>query len=347
MSYYSVGLLIPPAEVLVVDYSVIDQFSDPSFLRLNQLTRQYPQAVEHIKTAEMDPAQNEKRADTQFADPGNRKFPLDTPGHAALSRIYMEKQAGVSQDVIDNCDKALDLYGISLDLTGVEKVAADDSDDYLLPDIRRLRVKTAADVKDAAEAIQRDYKSMDIDSRARASTNLVKKAVEHNVKLPPQILKFAGTTMCDTQVLRDWVLARTERTTDPNIHYGYTKLAEEAHQMPRYLSDRSELIKVAAAISELDEAAGLGKFYDRTLLDPLSTVFNTEKVADEMMDVAGQQVPLDRLLSLDGDIYRDLIGDDLAAEFLDAEGNVDPEQFQVIWPTVPFDLQKALLAQGV
>lgn len=330
-----------------MEHNVIDQFSDPSFLRLNQLVRRYPQAVEHIKTAEMSPEENEKRANTQFADRVNRKFPIDDPGQAALSRLYMEKQAGVPKEVIAECDKALELFGISLDLMAVEKVASDDSGDYLLPDIRRLRVKTAADVKDAAEAIQRDYKSMDVGSRVKASTNLVKKAVEHNVRLPAQILKFAGATMCNTRVLRDWVTARTERTTDPSIHYGYTKLAEEVDKMPQFISDRNELVKVAAAIAELDDAAGLGQFYDRTLLDPLSTVFNTEKVADEMMEIAGQQVPLDRLLAIDGDVYRDLVGEDLANEFLDAEGNVDPEQFKVIWPTIPFDLQKTLLAQGV
>jgi hypothetical protein len=330
-----------------VEHTVIDQFSDPSFLRLNQLIRRYPQAEEHIKTAKMDPQENEKRADTAFADRINRKFPIDDPGQAALSRIYMEKQAGISPDVIDVCDKALELYGIELDLAEAEKTAQDDSVDFLLPEIRRLRVKTAADVAPAAEFIQRNYKNMDVDSRARASTNLVKKAVEHNVKLPLQILKFAGATTCDTRVLRDWVLARTERTTDPNIHYGYTKLAEEAHRMPRFVSDREELIKVAAAIAELDEAAGLGQFYDRTLLDPLSTVFNTEKVADEMMEVGGQQVPLDRLLAVAPEVYRDLLGDDLANEFIDAAGEIDAEQFRTIWPTVPFDLQKTLMVQGV
>lgn len=330
-----------------MDYTVIDQFSDPSFLRLSHLIRRYPQAEEHIKHAKMDPQENEKRADTAFADRINRKFPIDDPAQAALSRIYMEKQAGVSQDVVALCDKALELHGIQLDLTETEKVARDDSVEFLLPEIRRLRVKTAEDVAPAAEFIQRNYKNMDIDSRARASTNLVKKAVEHNVKLPAMILKFAGATMCDTKVLRDWVLARTERTTDPTIHFGYTKIAEEVDRFPRFVSDREELIKVAAAIAELDEAAGLGQFYDRTLLDPLSTVFNTEKVADEMMNVAGMQVSLDRLLAVDPEVYRDVLGDDLANEFIDATGEIDPELFRTIWPTVPFDLQKALLAQGV
>lgn len=330
-----------------MEHTVIDQFSDPSFLRLNQLIRRYPQAEEHIKTARLDPQENEKRADTAFADRINRKFPIDDPAQAALSRIYMEKQAGIPQGVIDICDKALELHGVELDLIETEKVARDDSVDFLLPEVRRLRVKTAEDVTPAAEFIQRNYKQMDIDSRARASTNLVKKAVEHSVKLPSMILKFAGATVCDTKVLRDWVLARTERTVDPNIHFGYTKIAEEVDRYPRFVSDREELIKVAAAIAELDEAAGLGQFYDRTLLDPLSTVFNTEKVADEMMEVAGQQVPLDRLLSIPPEVYRDLLGEDLANEFFDAAGEIDAEQFKTIWPTVPFDIQKTLLAQGI
>jgi len=330
-----------------VDNTVIDQFSDPSFLHLNRLIHRYPQVEEHIKSAKIDIEENEKRADTAFADRINRKFPIDDPGQAALSRVYMEKQAGVTADVVDTCDKALKLYGVQLDLTEREKTAQDDSADFLLPDIRRLRVKTAEDITPAAEFIQRNYKNMDIDSRARASTNLVKKAVEYNVKLPMQILKFAGATMCDTNILRDWVLARTERTTDPNIHFGYNKIAEEARHFPRFVSDREELIKVAAAIAELDEAAGLGQFYDRTLLDPLSTVFNTSKVADELISVAGQPVSLDKLLAVDVDTYRDLLGDDLANEFIGPDGEIDAEEFKTIWPTVPFDLQKTLLAQGI
>lgn len=337
-----------------MEYDIVDQFSDMSFLRLNQLIRQYPQVHDHIKTAEMDPRENEKRSDTQFADRIRRKFPIDTPAQAALSRIYMEKQAGVPADVVKICDRALELYGIELDLAESSKVASSNVennaavDDYLLPKIRRLRVKTAEDVKLAAESIQRNYKQMDVDSRAEASANLVKKAVEHDVSLPTRILKFAGATGCDTRTLRDWLLARTERTTDPNIHFGYTKLAEEIDRnFPRVITDRPELIKLAATIAELDEAAGLRKYYDRTLLDPLCAVFNMDKVADEMLDVAGQPVALDRLLSIDPDVYRDIMGDDLANEFIGADGEIDAEQFKVIWPTVPFDLQKTLLAQGV
>lgn len=326
-----------------METTFIDQFSDPSFRHLNWLRQRYPEAVGMAKTAKLDSEENEKRASTAFAWIERRLFPIDEPEQAVVSRIYMEKQAGIPKEVIDRCDKALEMYGIKLNL--VEKVAeAPPTDDFLLPEIRRYRVKTADDVKLASEAIIRNQKVMDIGARAEASKNLVKKAVEHEVKLPTQILKFAGATMCDTKRLRDWLGARAEATADPQIKAGYEELYEKVSQFPAFIGDREELIKVACAIQELDEAADLGRFYDRMLLDPLSTVFNTEKVADEMIELAGRQVTLEQLLQVEPDVYRDVFGPDLADEFIDGD-MIDPEQLKVILPTVPFDLQRTLAVQ--
>jgi len=329
-----------------VQPNIIDQFSDPSFRKLAQIIRRYPELQEHIKTAEMDPEANEKRADTAFADPIGRQFPIDTPAHAVLSRMYMEKQAGVDPEFVARCDKALDLYGVEVDLT--EKVAAApefNEDDYLLPEIRRMVVRTPEDVKLASDIICQNQRSLDLESRAQACTRLAKKAADLSVRLPALVLKYAGTTMCDTNILRDWLGARAEATIDPAINFGYQKLAEETLRFPRLCGDRDELIKVAAAIAELDEAAGLGQHYDRRLLDPLQTVFNTEKVADDLLDLAGKQVTTEQLLSIPTEIYRDTFGEDLAGEFIDDSGEVDPEQLRVILPTVPYDLQQALAAQ--
>lgn len=328
-----------------MENNIVDQFSDPSFIKLSRIIRKYPEAKNYIQKVQLDPEENEKRASVAFADRINRKFPIDDPGQAALSRYYMDKQAGVTDETQRNCATALKVFGIELELVEKTAAAPDDTDDFLLPSIRRFRVKTAADVSLASEAILRNRRRMNTDSRAQASLNLVKKAVEHNVKLPPQILKFAGTTTCNTRKLRDWVEARTMMTPDPGINLAYAKLAEEVHHLPPVVSDRVELIKVAATLAELDEAAGLGQYYDRTLLDPLSTVFNTDKVAGEMLELAGQPMPLDELLAVPADVYSDVFGDDLAAEFVDETGNVIPEQLKIILPTVPYDLQKTLAAQ--
>ena len=329
-----------------MENKIIDQFSDPGFKLLSQRICQFPEADEFIKTAELNDNENEKRASTSFAWKERRLFPIDDAGQAALSRLYMEKQAGIPKEAYDICNKALELYGIEMPLQ--EKTAAEvvDFGDYLLPEMKRFRVKTAEDVRLASDAILRNQRKMDTNTKALASVNLTKKAVDLGERLPTDILKFAGATMCDTGVLHDWLEARSTATLDPQVMFGYQKLAEEVHALPQLCSDRDELIKVAAVIQELDHAVGLDAHYGRKFLDPLLTVFNTEKVADELMTLAGRQVPMDQMLSIDPEIYKDVFGDDLAAEFVDeVTGQIDPENLQIILPTVPLDLQQALAAQ--
>ena len=312
------------------------------------MVQTHPGAEELVKTASMDFEENEKVADSSFAWPERRLFRIDTAAHAALSKLFMEKQSSyIPSDVTARCDRALELFGVELDLS-VKLAAADipADEDYLLPSIRRLLVRDKGDVKLAYEAIRNNIKKMDTRTRAHACTNLVKKAVELEQTVPMWVLKFAGFTMCDTEKLRDWVAARAAATQDGQIQFGYTKIAEELKSLPKLCGDRDELIKVASALRELDEAAGLEKFYDRSLLDPLSTVFNTEKLADDILELAGRQVPMQDLLAIDPEIYKDTFGDDLAGEFIDAATNdIDAEKLKTILPTVPMDLQRTLASQ--
>ena len=327
---------------------IFDQFSDPSYRTVFKMVQEHPDTENLVKTASMDFEENEKVADSAFAWPERRLFRIDSPAHAALSRLFMEKQAEhIPMDVRSRCDKALDLFGVKLDLT--VKLAASDVpayDDYLLPSVRRLLVRSKDDVKLAAEAIGNQLKKMDTRTRADACTRLVKKAAELDQPVPMWVLKFAGFTMCDTEKLRDWIGARAEATTDAQLKFGYNKLAEELKPLPKFCGDRDELIKVASALRELDEAAGLEKFYDRSMLDPLSTVFNTEKLADDILTLAGKTVPLQDLLSIDPEVYKDVFGEDLSGEFIDPTTNeIDAEKLKTILPTVPLDLQRTLASQ--
>jgi hypothetical protein len=330
-----------------VERPIFDQFSDPSYRAVFKMVQEHSDAEDLVKTASMDFEENEKVADSAFAWPERRLFRIDTPAHAALSKMFMEKQAGIPADVVSLCDKALDLFGVKLDLT-VKTAAANmpADDDYLLPSIRRLLVRDKNDVKLASEAIRNNLKKMDTRTRAQACTNLVKKAVELEQKVPMWVLKFAGYTMCDTVLLRDWIGARAEATEDAQLKFGYNKLAEELKPLPKMCGSRDELIKVASVLRELDEAAGLEKFYDRSMLDPLSTVFNTDKLADDVLELAGKQVPMQDLLSIDPEVYKDVFGEDLSGEFIDPTTNeIDAEKLKTILPTVPLDLQRTLAAQ--
>ena len=328
---------------------IIDQSHDPSYKRLFSIIQEFPQVEPLIKTAHVDePEEEAKLASSAFAWRDRRLFRIDKPEQAVLSRLYMHKQAGVPEEAIKRCDEALDLYGIQLDLSTEKVAAAPDDGEYLLPSMKRFRVRSADDVKTAAVALLNHCHKMDPETRATAAVNLVKKATAHGIELSMPIYKLAGVTMCDTHQLGDWLNARSEATEDPAIKRAYTKLAEATRQQQvacqQFLNNREDLIKLAGSIMELDEAAGLQKHYDRKLPDPMLTVFNTEKIAEEMLELAGKPVELSRLLAIDPETYREVFGEDLAGEFINGD-DIDVEQLKIILPTVPLDLQQVLASQ--
>jgi hypothetical protein len=259
--------------------------------------------------------------------------------------MYMTKQAGVPEDVVKTCDKALEIYGITLHLQ--EKTAAvaePHADSYLLPDKKRFLVQSREHVKMAEEALDINKRNLSTVERTQACVNLTKQAAFLGVAPGVDTLRNAGLVMSDTRVLRDWVDARSEATQEPVVKEAFEKLSNALAASPRLVGDREELVKVANVLEELDNAAGIQHLYGTRLPDPVQSVFNTDKLADELLDVAGRQVPLETMLQIDPEVYRDVFGADLANEFIDGDV-IDPEQLKVILPTVPLDLQKVLVSQ--
>jgi len=323
----------------------IDQYSDQGFHMLSEIIDEYPHAVNDVvSSAVIDTGENEKCASTMFAWPERRLFRIDNAENAALSRLYVEKQASeVPPYVQQRCDDALDIYGVKLELS-TKTAAAPSSDEYVLPHLRRMRVQTADDVKLAQELVLDGYKRLDPASRAVAGVQLSKFAVDHGVRLDPQILKFAGVTTCDSGVLRDWLEVRERLTEVPGVKVAFTRLAEYVADPFFTMGDRGELMKVADALQELDEEAGLVPYYDRRIPDPLLTVFNTDKIAGESIELGGRQVPIETLLQVPVEVYKDVLGDFLVDEFTDGP-ELNAEKMKVILPTVPLDLANVLISQ--
>lgn len=313
---------------------VFDQFSDPSFKQLFKLACEYPEVLRLAEKADMDFEKNAQRSDESFAWRDQRMFPIDTCEQAILSRLYIEKQAAIIPDVVrQQCEKALALYDVNLDLT-VTKIAEE-------PAPRR---RSAEEVRQTANALISNTKVMDVEEKAKLAVALVKEAVDLGLTLPALVLKSAGATMMDSARMKDWIEARKEATEDPFMKEAFEKLAMVVDSQPELVGERNELLKLANVIAELDMAAGLERHYGKTLPDPVETVFNTEKIADDMVDVAGRQVPLTKLMQVAPQDYRDIFGEDLSEEFIRDE-EIDPGLLKVIMATVPRDLQKVLMAQ--
>lgn len=328
--------------------NIRDQFHDPAFSLLYNLLHENPQAADFVKTASIDEEKAAALPDTAFAWPDRRMFPIDTPQNTVMSWLYREKCAAVPAEVDANLRKAVDVYGVNSVLEQEKKAAAPapapvSEEDWLLPKHHRLRVKTAEDVKVAERLLLEQYPRLSIEDRAEGFTNLVKKARDLNVSLEPATHRMAGMTVCTTKIAQDFIEARRCATKEPLFQQAYEKLA--AAFPPGEISDRDELLEAANAVAKLDKLAGLERFYDKKLPDPIRTVFNTDKLAEESLDIAGRAIPLSKLAALPPDFWTDVVGPEMTREITDKTGAVDSTKLAQVVPTLPLDLKLILKNQ--
>lgn len=328
---------------------IVDQYSDPSFGFLVRQVSRMPALESFVKHASIEPGEVSAFPDTAFAWPDRRKYPLHTPEHAALSYAYSKLAAHLPVEVEQRIKTALEVYGVSptvFEEVQVKEAGLRDDDDYLLPDLKLFPVTQAAEVKYAEQRVLAQITKLDLPHRATVCANLVKKADHFNVELHPEVLKLAGFVVSSTRQVQDWLNARSEALPIEKHLYkaAYEKLASELTQHPPESKDRSGLLKLAGVIAELDEQAGLVRHYDRKLPDPLRTVFNTSKVASEMVDLDGTMVPLSKLASLPATFWEDLGGRELSDEVCPG-GKTDVAKLAMVVDTLPLDLKVILKSQ--
>lgn len=305
-----------------------------------------PKLAAAAKDIDVDREKLATLPDTAFAWPEKRAFPIHDAEHTLLSRVYREGLPGVPAHVDEALKEASEMYSVDESVFARPKVAAapEPDDNFLLPDIRRLRVTEASHVKEAEERLRTEGGKLSVVHRALAASRLVEKAAFFGVRVRPEVQKMAGMTMTNTRELADWLEARREAA--PVEHKdGYQKLAMAVRRLPHVLHDREQQVKLAEAIQELDELAGLTRHYDRRLPDPLMTVFNTQKVAGMGVTLAGRFMPIERIASYEPSFYSDVLGPDIVREASDATGHMDPSKLAQILETLPVDMQRALSAQ--
>lgn len=324
----------------------VDQFSDPVMAHLVRRVADRPKLAAAIQDVDIDPAERESLPNSAFAWPEKRAFPIHSREHTMMSRTYREGLHDVPAYVDKTLKEACEVYQIDDALFTRPKVAAASSpdEDFLLPDIRRLHVTDAAGVKTAEEKLRNEAVKLTVPHRALASRRLVEKAAFYGVQLRPEIHKMAGMVVTARGPLVDWLEARREAA--PIEHKdGFDKLARAVKKLPTELRDREQQVKLAEAIGELDELAGLDRHYGRKLPDPLMTVFNTTKVAGPGATLAGRFVPMDRLAAYPSTFYSDVLGPDIVREAADGSGGMDHQRLAAVLETLPVDMQRMLSAQ--
>jgi len=330
--------------------TVIDQTNDPGYSRLRVLTDKFPTLKEFSKTANIAEDEFEKLADSAFAWPAQRKFPVHNKEHAALSIAYRKLASNVPATVDAELNKAAELYGIEKDIyveSPTEKTASEEY--WLLPEKSRYRVASADDVKYAETALRHKYAELTIEDRAQTFSRLGVAAKRHDVTLSPSTYKLAGFTVTSTRTLKDYMDARSAASGDTPIGRAFSKIAQEFAGKAAMWNDRQLQIKLASTIHGLDKEAGIDKYYGTKLPDPMLTVFNTEKIAEDQVSLGADfMMDKSKLAALPLDFWKDLLGDDIAAEISTDGQTVNPEALYQLLPTLPADLmaiaQKQLAA---
>lgn len=307
--------------------------------------------IEGIKTAAVSPDTRDTIPYTAFADDLNKMFPVNTPDNALLSACYAVKQASeISPYVMRRLKTAVELYGLPWPEMINTKVASDAtiSGDYVFADEQRLLVRSAADVQRADEKIASEMAHVPVDKRREGYAKLASLAAKYSMKISEMsstALKYAGVASCELGPLMDHIDARlalcapgsTSESTYNTISAMVTKTAAASHG---YYTDPAVLHKLASIIREADRASGLDALYDRQVLDPYLTVYNTtDKLASlGAVPVADKSYTPDQFSSIPIELYQQAFGDDIQAEIA-PQGAVDGDKAATIVTTMPRDMQ--------
>lgn len=326
--------------------SVLNQFNDPSHKFLVKRLRETPGYVDLVKYASLDSDTTAGMSDHAFAWPERRLFPIDTEDNATLSWVYAEKNASVPDYVREEIRKALDTFDVELPQTRETKVAHTTTPTWVIPSLQRWEVKDGAGVKLAAAQLTNHTPTIDLDKRTEAAVNIHKYANQHGVSDLTNrnyINKLAGATASNLSNVREWLEARSI-VAPAEYKSAYTKMAEVLEHAEEVCYSRDSLIKLASSIYDMDRKAGLCSLYGKTIPDPVLTVFNTEKLAESTVDVAGASVPMSALTSVPLEYYGDIFGEEIIPE-ISTEGVVDPGKLATILTTMPRDLLTVLRQQ--
>lgn len=323
-----------------------DAQNDRSFVTLHTKLQNFaPETIEFLKTANINVDYDElsELPDNAFAYPEFRKLAMHTKEHTALSLIYANEEE-LPQVVTDRLEKAAALFEVALETKGHDKVASDetsfDASDYLLPEQGMCKVASAADINSGIHFLKINKSHLDVMATAHANGVLYKKAQEFDVKLPTHVMQEAGLTMCKVATMIEWIEARQHATGNVLCKEAYQEVAEAARDTESL--DRSSLLKVASTIATIDIEADVTKHYNKSLLTPMQTVFNMDKVAEVSMDLAGESFDMSQLMAIPAETYSDILGEDVLPE-ITTDGELDDSKLQDVLLSLPADFQNLLV----
>ena len=326
---------------------VIDITNDPGFSGLKVVVSQFPQVGELCKTAELSRDEFENLPNDSFAWPEERRFPVHTKEHTALSVGYAKlAEYRIPEDARKNLEWAAKAYGLSEDLYQQNGQVKEAEGVYLHQEKKRFRVRGPEDVKQAEYALHERVRELSVPEKAHVFSNLNKVAEYYGIELEPLSRAYGGAVVTDVATLRDLLEVRgdyAEKVASP-IAETYREMAKSFEGVDGFIANRELQTKLAAVLDEADRRTGFDTRYSKRFPDPILSVFNTDKTAEERVNVAGVPLAVERLKSIPLTFWQDALGPDIVREVA-PNGELDVELLKQVLPTLPSDMNASIAPQ--
>ena len=326
---------------------IADLYHDAAHAILKSQLDNRPAAQDFLKTASFEDGPD-NIAPTAFAWPGQRAFPVHTPQHAVVSKLYAEKCASeLPPFVMASIDAALSAYGVPPELLAPEtpKLAAERPEDFLFED-NTYPVRHAGEVKIAEARLLAQADKLPLERRVGVFHKLASAAERHGVTLLPASQSWGLAALSNPGIVIDNLAARAHMAKTAELKAPYVHAAEALRGNPTALRDFGARVKLASVMLAADKAAGLDAEYGKRLPDPMHAVFNhAVKLGAQMVDLGGNAFDLMDLVALPTSFWKDALGPEFVGQIAPG-GQVSPEELVAVLPTLPADM-KSVLAQAL
>jgi len=274
-----------------------------------------------VKEADiLDQEEMDKLPDTAFASVGDRKLPITDPANVYVSAAYYFNANEKNAEVEDRIVKAAELFEISDEIKNIlpdtnTKIAAEDnqkesrweiSATYKNGDIKKFAGDLSSIEKFQDEFVSKIFNFCTFESKMDCAEKIAQELEKSGKDIPNRILEVSGRNIPDMEKVAQQVKARAIRLSDDSQKVSLCKIANELFDS----SDKNieGMKKLAKILESIDEQNSLDRFYNKSILDPFASVFNTsideaKKVAS-VIDLNGSDFSVEELNEVHQDIFK-------------------------------------------
>lgn len=300
-----------------------------------------------------------------FADPVRKQFPCHTKASAWLSYLfYQEKRAEFHPKDRAKIEERFDAQGKYWSLGDEYKRIKTAHDalhkeaDAVLPDSayayvwvaengtkdRKLPMRSAAEVKHAADWLHQYCDRIAFSDRNTIATRILTKAASFGASLGDKsefLERQAGRGVCSPAEVVSMIEDRAKLATDVTLRAHFMKLASVVRDTPRQALTPDMMIKLAGTIDTLDRGMNLVGKYSPGLPRAEDVLFKATftKVASERAHLvpttSGKVYDKQGFQKLALADVEALFGTDFADRVKDRTGSVDPEKMAEEVATLP------------